>query len=96
MEARVSWTGTISSSISYATSYLPFSQYLTDTNEKTSIATGPSGLWGRKAEEILQDNDGKLPRALIGLRDAILTHCTSTEGVFRRTSNVSPVPSQLP
>ena len=89
MEERVSWTGTISSSISYATAYLPFSQYLTDNNEKGSIDTGPSGLWGRSAEEVLRDTNGKVPQALIGLRNAILTHCTGTEGVFRRTSNVS-------
>lgn len=89
MEERVSWTGTISSSISYATSYLPFSQYLSDSNEKRAIDTVPRGLWGRTASEVLDDTNGKLPRALMGLRDAILTHCTGTEGVFRRSSNVS-------
>lgn len=36
----------------------------------------------------MQDEGGKVPRLLVQLREAILSECTQTEGIFRRTSNV--------
>ena len=51
--------------------------------------TPRQGYWGRADGDILADSGGKVPKLLVELGETISTYCTDTEGIFRRTSNVS-------
>lgn len=47
------------------------------------------GYWGRSADDLLVETGGAIPPLLEELRRVILSECRATEGVFRRSSNVS-------
>lgn len=87
IEQANTWGSTISTSIGYATSYLSFSRTTTRTSDTTEVDMR-RGYWGRTAANVLTDSKGHAPGLLVALGEAILAGCTSTEGVFRRTSNV--------
>jgi hypothetical protein len=53
------------------------------------ISTEPTvPYWSQDIDVLVEMNGGHLPRALKDLGVAILEHCTTTEGVFRRSPNV--------
>lgn len=82
-----SWSGTISSTFTYATSYLPFLRSQADIPD-VDAGSHNNGLWGRRIEDIMDESAGQIPAALTDLGQAITKHCTQTEGIFRRSSNV--------
>ncbi len=47
------------------------------------------GYWDRSLDDLIYEFGGKVPPLLHELRRVILEECTETEGIFRRTSNVS-------
>lgn len=48
--------------------------------------------WAREIDEIVAENLGHVPRVLTVMGRAILQYCTTTEGIFRRSSNSSLAP----
>ena len=83
------WTGSISSSIRVATSYLPIPHLGRSVSRSIDDEEETHGYWRRSVEDIVAASQGKPPRLLIELRKVILECSTDTEGIFRRTSNVS-------
>ena len=82
--------------ISNAASYLPLALPLTGTPVRLSDGhLAGRGYWDRTAEDLVNDAGGKVPPLLQTLRDVLLAECTATEGIFRRTSNVSFKSSSL-
>lgn len=86
-----SWTGTVRGMVGAAGSYLTLPRWGGPLElEKEVQVQGRRGYWGRSVEELVSEGNGKMPKLLVDLRKAILGQCTAAEGVFRRTSNVSP------
>lgn len=44
--------------------------------------------WAREIDDIVAENQGHVPRVVGAIGNAIITHCTTTEGIFRRSANV--------
>ncbi|KAK1926317.1 Rho GTPase activation protein [Papiliotrema laurentii] len=82
-----SWSETISSTISYASSYLTFGRSMSDLASDDPGADKPKGYWGRRIQNVVEESKGRVPPLLHSLGNAIVVHCTGTEGVFRKTSN---------
>ncbi|CAK9786260.1 hypothetical protein CC85DRAFT_285756 [Cutaneotrichosporon oleaginosum] len=57
----------------------------------------PPPYWSRDIDAIVSENNGHVPRVLGAIGTAILAHCASTEGIFRRSSNspLAPVLQSL-
>ena len=92
-----SWSETISSTISYASSYLTFGRSMSDLASDDPGADKPKGYWGRRIQNVVEESEGRVPPLLHSLGNAIVAHCTGTEGVFRKTSNVrNSVPVSFP
>lgn len=85
-----SWTGTITSTLSYASSYIP-SLLMPSTLAGHSRADDerPRGVLNRKLDDLLHESDGRVPASLSSLGVTIGRYCNGTEGVFRRSTNVS-------
>lgn len=45
--------------------------------------------WAREIDEIVKENGGHVPRVVSAIGSAILLWCADTEGIFRRSANVS-------
>lgn len=86
-----SWTEAISSGLSFASTYLPIPRF-SISSPNTKFAP-PGGLeessWRRSAEGMVAASEGKTPNIISTLCQVILEHCAKTEGIFRRSSNVS-------
>lgn len=81
---------TLTSTLSAASSYLPLPGFkVTRENSLTGKSETGRGYWRRTIEDLIKEADGKIPHLLEELSQAILSECTTTEGIFRRTSNVS-------
>jgi hypothetical protein len=83
-----SWTGTVRGVVGAAGSYLTLPRWGGPLELEKEVQ-GRRGYWGRSAEELVSEANGKVPKLLVDLRKAILGQGTTAEGVFRRTSNVS-------
>jgi hypothetical protein len=89
---RGTWAGTIREAVGAAGSYLPVPRWGSWEGIGGAERAGPrgaNGYWSRSAEALVIEAGGKVPRLLVDLRKVILSGCTTTEGMFRRTSNVS-------
>ena len=82
--------GTFASTLSAASSYLMMPR--SGVTVPDPSLEGPKrgeGYWGRSLDDLVSEAGGKVPRLLDELSRVILGECTTTEGIFRRASNVS-------
>ena len=93
VETGSTWSGTISSTLSYASSYLPFSRSLSEASYESDVAEGSRGYWARSIQDLVSEAGGRVPPLFETLGKVIVDKCTDTEGIFRRTSNVSTCPA---
>ncbi|WVF66294.1 hypothetical protein IAT40_001034 [Kwoniella sp. CBS 6097] len=79
-----------SSAVNIAFSYLPVAHLgisgPVDPVNSEGL-TEARGYWGRDLQQVLDESRGDVPRLLKDLQNVILAECTTTEGVFRRSSN---------
>ncbi|WVW81631.1 hypothetical protein I302_103626 [Kwoniella bestiolae CBS 10118] len=84
---------TISSAVETAASYLPLPRFGVDSYHRPALeSAGNKGYWGRDLDELTKECGGNVPPLLVELGKVILKECTTTEGVFRRTSNSHLLP----
>ena len=82
---------TITSTLSAASSYLPLPGINSSSDLMSQIAAQNTGYWGRSLDSVVEEAAGRVPLLLEDLRRVILAESSTTEGVFRLTSNVSLV-----
>jgi hypothetical protein len=83
------WTESITSTLSAASSYVILPWTTGGNQDQSFRSEKQSGYWNRDINELMEEHKGKVPPLITELRSVILTDCTNTEGVFRRSSNVS-------
>lgn len=86
-----SWTEAISSGLSFASTYLPIPRFstLSPNTEYAPPGVSGEGSWRRSPQDMVAACEGKTPKIISTLCQVILEHCAKTEGIFRRSSNVS-------
>lgn len=96
-----SWTSTLYSMGDLIKGYVPTSiPFLSSAGASEHAATAstaiPSlaamqtrqGYWGRTPDDLVADSGGQMPSVFAELRRVVLDRCVTTEGIFRRSSNV--------
>jgi len=79
-----SWASSLVSTVTLAGSYLNLIG--SHIRDESTLA---KGYWKRDLDSLISDFGGRIPPLFEELRKVILTECTSTEGIFRRSTQVS-------
>jgi hypothetical protein len=76
--------------ISWRSSIVSVGSYLNPYGQSSNdVKGGGQGYRGRNVEGLIKESEGKVPLLLEQLKEVILSECIETEGIFRRSSNVS-------
>jgi hypothetical protein len=81
------WWGSVTSLLPWGEA--PVALPAAALDDKVTVAAADTPYWSEDIDVIVERDEGRVPRALRDLTSAILLHCTSTEGIFRRSAYVS-------